>query len=79
MEIITQEIRTSVTTMPVEDGKEGAFGPSVTLFLRRLLHIQHYRHSIFIVVTHDALVGVGRVSLDNSILLDRVLGRLEVW
>lgn len=64
--------------MAIKDREEGALGPAITLLLRRLLHIQHNRHTVFVVVTDDALVGVRSVRLHHAVLLDRVLGRLEV-
>ena len=79
MQIVPQEVRTGVPTVSIEDCKEGAFGPSITLLLRWLLHIEHNRNSVFVVVTNDALIGVCCVGLHHAVLLDRVLGRLEVW
>ena len=73
MEIVTQEICACVASMPVENGKKGAFRPPIAFLLRRLLHVQHYRHSVFVIVAHDALVGVRCISLDNAVLFDRVL------
>ena len=59
-----------MSTMTIENGKEGAFGPAVTFLLRWLLHIQDNRHSIFIVVTHDTLIRIRRVGLHHAILLN---------
>lgn len=67
-----------MASMPVKNGKKGAFWPPIAFFLRRLLHVQHYRHSVFVVVANNALVGICCVGLDNAVLFDRVLGRLEV-
>ena len=63
-----------MTTMAVKDGEEGALGPAIALFLRRLLHIEHDRHSVLVVVSDNALVGIGCIGLHHSVFFDRVLG-----
>ena len=41
VEIVSEEVSTRVASMTIEDGEEGALGPSFALFLRWLLHVQH--------------------------------------
>jgi hypothetical protein len=67
-----------MATMTIENGKEGAFRPAVTLFLGRFLHVEYDRDSVFVVVSHDSLVCVCSVGFHHAVLFDRVFGRLEV-
>ena len=78
MQVVTEEVRTCMATVTVEDSEEGAFGPALALLLRGFLHVKHNRHAVFVVVPDDALVRVRSVGFDDSVLLDRVLGRFEV-
>ena len=78
MQVVSEEVSACVPTMTVENCKERALWPPIALLLWRLLHVEYNRHTVFIVVAHDALIGVRRVRLDHAILLDRVLGRFKV-
>ena len=79
MQVVTQEVGTRMPTMTIENGEERAFGPTVTFFLRRFLHIEHNWNTVFVVVSNNSLVCVGGISFDYAVLFDRILCRLEVW
>ena len=81
MEVVSEEISADVPTMTIVDAEEGAFGPLSTAELLRFgLHdVQDDRYSIFIIVTHDALVGIGAVGCHDAVSFRRVFGGLIVW
>lgn len=55
--------------MAIEHSEKAALGPILNILFRRWLHyIQNYADSIFVVVSDDALIGVGGVAHDESIL-----------
>lgn len=58
MQLISEEVSTSTTSVAVVNGEEGAPGPFVDLFEFGSDDIQNDADPIFIVVPHDALVGV---------------------
>ena len=66
--------------MSIKDSKEAAFGPIFNvLFGRRLHNIQNDADSVFIIVSYYALVCVGRITYDASILSNTALGGLPTW
>lgn len=58
MQVILQEIGTSVTTMAIIDGEKGALGPRVRILVLGPGHVQNDRHSVFIIIPLNPLVGV---------------------
>ena len=78
MEIVSEEVSARMASMSIKYGEEGTLGPPFALFLRWLLHVQHDRHSVFIVVSYYTLVSIGSICFHDAILLDRELGGLEV-
>ena len=79
VKIISQKISTCMPTMAVKNGEEGTLGPSVAFLFCRLLNVQNYTHSVFIVITDYSLVCVCSISFNNSILLNRMFGAFKVW
>ena len=68
MKLVSQVICASCSSMTIVDGKEWAPGPFLNLLELWLDYIQNNTDSIFIVVSHDALMCVGRVTAYNSVL-----------
>jgi hypothetical protein len=68
VKVVSQEISTGVSTVTIENSEEGAFGPSFTFLLWRLLNIKNNTDSVFIIVTDYSLVGVSSITFDHSIL-----------
>lgn len=64
--------------MSIEDPEESAFGPALTFLTRRLHYVKDYGNSVLVVVPDNALIGVGRVASNDTVLADRALGLLEV-
>lgn len=54
--------------MAIKYAEECAFRPVVTLFRWWLHYVKNDGHSVFIVVSDDALVGIRRVATDNAVL-----------
>ena len=79
MQVISEEIRTRMPSMPIENSEKLAFGPcSFALLLRRFLNIEDNGDTILIVVPNHALIGVGSVRFDHAILFYRALCSLKV-
>jgi len=68
VKIVSQKISTHVSSVSVIDSKEGAFGPGREVcFVGWTSHVQNDRHSIFIVISNNALMSVGSVGPDNPV------------
>ena len=68
MEIISQKVGTSITTMSIKDTKETAFGPILNFFLSWWLHnVEYNTNSIFIIISYYTLVSIGSIPHNNSI------------
>ena len=65
--------------MPVENGEKGTLRPAIAFLLRRLLHIEHDRDPVLVVVSNNALVCVRSIGFDDAVFFDRVLGLLKIW
>ena len=77
MQVVTEEVGACVAAMAVEHTKEAALGPVLdVLLVRRLHNVQHDADAVFVVVADDALVSVGRVTHNQTILSHTTLGRL---
>jgi hypothetical protein len=68
VKIVSEEISTGVPAMSIEHTEECAFRPRLALLGGRLHDVQDDRDSIFVVISDDALIGVGRVPRDHSVL-----------
>lgn len=78
MQVIPQEISACVSAMSIENGKEGALGPSLTLLLRWFLNIEDNANSVFIIISDYPLVRISCIAFDYSVLFDRVFGTFKV-
>lgn len=77
VQVVTQKVCASVSAVAVEDAKEAALWPIFDVLLRRRLHdVEDDTHAVLVVVPDDALVCVGRVAHDESVLAYAALGRL---
>lgn len=80
MQVVSQEVGTGVATVTVKDAEEGALWPMLNVLLLRWLHdVQDDAYSVFVVVTDDALVGVGCIPHNTSIFSDTALSGLPSW
>jgi len=70
MEVVAEEVSACVSTMAVKDRKERAFRPSIALFIRWFLYIEHDAYPVFIIITDDALVCIGGVALDHAVFFN---------
>ena len=74
MKLVSEEVSTSRSTMTVVHCKEGAPWPIFDLLKFWSYDVKNDRDPIFIVVPHNALMGVGTIGRDNAVLLTRELG-----
>lgn len=80
MEVVSQKVSTSVSTVPVKDSEERAFWPVLHILLAWGLHdVEDYTNSVFIIVSNDSLICVGCISDDASILSYTTLGWFPGW
>ena len=69
MEVIPKKVCTGVTSVTVKDSEETTFGPIFNVLLVLRLHnIEDYTDSVFIVISNNALVSVGSVAHNDSVL-----------
>lgn len=74
VQVVTQEVSACIATMPVEDAKEAALGPIFNILLGRRLHdIEDDADAILVIVSYNALVGVGGVTHDEAVLTHTAL------
>ena len=64
--------------MPIVNCKEGAPGPEINLLELRLDNVKDYRNTVFIVISDHALVSVGCISDNDTVLLASKLGRIVI-
>lgn len=80
MQIIPEEVSASVSSMAIEDTEETALRPVCNIFLCWRLHnVENNANSILIVVSDDALVGIGSISHDVPILTNTALSWFPHW
>jgi hypothetical protein len=79
MQVISKEIGTRVTTMPIKNSEECAFRPVVTFLTWWLHYVENNRYSIFVVVSDYALVGVCWVTTYDPIFAHWAFCLLKVW
>ena len=78
VQVVSEEIRTAAASVAVEDAEKGALGPVLVLSASRLQDILDDGDTILVVVSNDALVGVGSISKHAPVSLERALGGLVV-
>jgi hypothetical protein len=76
VQLIPQVVSTCSASMSIVDTEEGATRPELRLLELRLDDVQDDRHTVFVVITDDALVGVCCVGGYYSVTFARVFGRL---
>jgi hypothetical protein len=76
VKLVPEVVGTGSATMAVIDSKEGAAGPVGGLLEFGLDDVQDDGDSILVVVSYDALMGVGSVRSHNAVPLTREFGRL---
>lgn len=79
VQIVTQKVGTSRTSMAIIHTKEGTLGPSFGTYKTwwcesrtstlRFDDVEDDRNAVFVVIAHDALVGVGSIGLDDAIAI----------
>ena len=80
MELIFEEVGTGTTSMSIIDGEEGALRPILYIFPGAWpRHVEYYGHSVFVVVSLDALMCVGSIRSDNAVGFRGKLGLLKVF
>jgi hypothetical protein len=78
VKIISQELRTSATTMPVIDSEIRAFRPVFVLSMFRFNNIQNNRDSVFIVISNQSLVGISGIGSYDSVSLKTAFSLLII-
>ena len=80
VEIISKIVSTGSSSMPIEDSKKADLRPlNVEVLLALgLQNVENNGHSVFVVVSDNALISVSCVRLDNSTLLLRGFGWLVI-
>lgn len=79
MQIISQKVSASWSSMPIINSKERTFWPLLILSMFWLNHIKYDRHSIFIVVSYNSLICVSCITPNNSIAFNRAFSRFVIW
>lgn len=67
VQVVTEEICACMPTMSVKNSEKRALRPAVTFFLWRLLDVKYDRNSILVIVSHDTLISICSVRLNNSV------------
>ena len=78
MQLISQKISTSLTTMPIINSEEGTPRPVVYCFKFRLDYVQDDRNSVFVVIPYHALVSISRICHNHSIFLASIFSCIIV-
>ena len=76
MQLVPEEVGAGGAAVPIIHCKEGASGPVLDLFEFRFDNIENDGHPVLIVVPDNALVRVGRVAADHSVLFAGEFGRM---
>lgn len=77
VQVVAEEVRTGISSVAIENTKEAALRPILDILLRRWLHdVEHNADPVLVVVPYDALIRVGRVPHDETVLAHTALGRL---
>ena len=78
MQLVSQEISTLCSTMPIIDCKERASRPVINLFEFRFDYIEDNRNTVFIVVSYHSLMSVGSISHNYAVFLWGKLCRVVI-
>lgn len=70
VQLVPEEFRASVSSVPIVHTKETALGPLLILPVSWLRDIQNDRHSVLVVVSDETLIGNCRVRPDDTVSLD---------
>lgn len=77
VKVISEKVSARVAPVPIEYAKEATFWPIDYILLRWWLHdVEHNAHSVLVVVTNDALIGVGGVAHYVAVFSHAALSRL---
>jgi hypothetical protein len=77
MKIISEEVSTGISSMPIKNSEKATFWPILNVFLSwRLHYVKDNTNSVFIVVPNDALISIGSISHDVSVLPHTALSGL---
>ena len=77
MEIVSQKVSTGVSSVPIKHSEEAALRPVGHVFFGGWLHdVEDYAHSVFIIVSDDALVSIGGIPHDVTIFANTALSGL---
>jgi hypothetical protein len=74
MKLVSEIICTSGSSMAIIYGKERASWPFFNLLKFWFDYIQNNRNSIFIIISNNSLMGIGRITTYNSVLFTGKLG-----
>jgi len=79
VEVIAKVLCTNMPSVAIKDPEEADLGPlTLPLLILGLQNIEYNGDPVFIVLSDDTLIGVGRVGLHDSALLVRCLCHLVV-
>jgi hypothetical protein len=79
MQVVSKVLCANMTTMAVKDTKEAHLRPiALPMLILGLQDIQDNTDSVLIVLSDNALIGIGSIGLDYAALLVRSLGNLMV-
>jgi hypothetical protein len=79
MEVVAEILCTNMSSVAIKDTEEADLGPlTLPLLILGLQNVEYNRYPIFIVLSDNTLIGIGRVGFHNSALLVRCLCHLMV-
>ena len=70
VEVVSQEVSAGMSSMPIVNSKERTSGPHTfilfVLATLRFWNVQNYWHAIFVVISEQTLVSVGRITSHHT-------------
>ena len=78
MQVVSEELSASITSMAVIDSEEGALGPDFVLTVLWLHDVEDDGDSVLVVIPDETLVSIGGICPHDPISLERALSRLMV-
>ena len=80
MQVVSQKVRTSITSVAIKYSEKAAFRPISNILLGWWLHdIEDNTYPILVIVSDNPLIGIGSISHDVSIFTHTALGWLPHW
>ena len=76
MQVVAQIVSTRSAAMAIVNPEKRALRPVLAVFVLRLHDIENDSHTVFVVVSDNPLVGIGRIRRDYSVPLGGALCRL---